>query len=76
MNCDTGHLVTQARLQAMEESHRKNYDAVPAELDHAARGVLAGLQEAQVSLTSGGKLSKFAAATRKQRRFMQKQSRK
>jgi hypothetical protein len=76
MDCNTGHLVTQEMVDAMDAHHRGDYTAVPSELNHAATATLAGRHEAQVSLTSGGKLSKFAAQTRKQRRLMAKQSRK
>lgn len=76
MNCDTGHLVTQEILEKMEELHRLQYEAIPAELEGAAIRKLHGEKEAHVSLTSGGKLSRFAAANRKQRRAMEAQYRK
>ena len=76
MNCNTGHLVTQEMMDVMDSHHRGEYTPVPENLNHAAIAKLAGKQEANVSLTSGGKLSRFAGQTRKQRRFMAKQSRK
>lgn len=76
MNCDTGHLVTQEMLKKMDELHRLQYEAVPLELEDAAIRKLHGKEEAYVSLTSGGKLSRFAAQNRKQRRKMVAQSRK
>lgn len=76
MNCNTGHLVTQEMIDAMDARHRGEYTPVPENLHHAAVAKLAGKQDAHVSLSSGGKLSKFAGETRKQRRFMAKQSRK
>ena len=45
-----------------------NYIPVPDELVHAAKVKLSGKKEAMVSLTSGGKLSKWAAEQRKERR--------
>jgi hypothetical protein len=63
-------------LAKMEDLQRQQYEVVPAELAFAANRVLAGRPEAHVSLTSGGKLSKFAAGNRKQRRLMAKQSRR
>ena len=42
-----------------------NYERVPAELERAAARVLGAEQEAQVSLTSGGKLSNWARDRRK-----------
>ena len=80
MNCDTGHLVTQEMLDLMKEHERLAYAAVPLELETAALLKLHGRSEAHVSLTSGGKLSKWASQTRqqnrKQRRKMAKMSRK
>lgn len=76
MNCDTGHLVTRAMLDMMEVKARAAYTPVPEHLSLAAHRTLAGRQETYVSPSSGGKLSKFAAANRKQRRKVAKQSRK
>ena len=78
MNIDTGHL---KRLQAegetevkklMEELKNMGYHEVPTELKGAAEKKLAGRDEAMVSLTSGGKLSKWAAQKRKERREAEK----
>lgn len=54
---------------------------LPHELEAAAKRVLKGKREGKVSLTSGGKLSKWAASQRKtqkknKRRKIAKQSRK
>lgn len=73
MNCNTGHLITQEMMDEMTAEKRKEYDCVPENLRYAANRKLSGKQEAHVSLSSGGKLSKFAGQTRKQRRFMAKQ---
>ena len=43
------------------------YVPVPQDLLHAASLKLAGKDEATVSLTSGGKLSRFAAQKRRER---------
>ncbi len=62
---------------SMEESLREQgYTPVPAELEKAAEKKLAGQDEAYVSLTSGGKLSKWAAKQRKAKRKKQKASRR
>ncbi len=53
-----------------------NYEPVPEELNVAAQKKLAGKDEAMVSLTSGGKLSKWAAKTRKEKRKAQRAARK
>lgn len=71
MNCDTGHLVRDLGMVELHSRHQ--YTPLPAELHTAARHKLAGGNEAYVSKTPGGKLSKFAA---KQRRKMAKQSRR
>lgn len=72
MNCNTGHI----RLYPTHENPPTGFDPLPDELQFAAMTVLADRVEAQVSLTSGGKLSKWAAQQRKNRRKMQKDSRR
>jgi len=71
MNCNTGHLVTAERMAHMDEVMRRGYMSVPTELQTSAIRKLNGADEAYVSLTSGGKLSKFAA----QQRHIEKQKR-
>jgi len=61
---------TTAMLKALDE-----YIPVPDELNRAAQIKLAGKPEAMVSLTSGGKLSKWAAGQRKERAREKKQKR-
>lgn len=73
MNCNTGHLVRSMDVISSDNSHA--YIAVPANLQQAADKKLRGRAEATVSLSSGGKLSKWAASERKQRRLA-KQARK
>lgn len=64
MNCDTGHL----KSFPADYPISIGFTRLPEDLEPAARTVLAGRDEAQVSLTSGGKLSKWAAKERKNRR--------
>jgi hypothetical protein len=52
------------------------YEEVPPGLSRAARRALAGKKETKISLTSGGQLSRWAAAKRKARRKMAKESRR
>lgn len=59
MNPYSGHLATVDIGIA-----RAGYVTVPLELEPAARKKLAGRDEAYISLTSGGKLSRFAAEAR------------
>ena len=83
----TGHLVDMegdVAKKLFEEAGTINYAKaaslgyvpVPDELAPAAAKKLAGRDEATVSLTSGGKLSKFAAKKRKQKRKTQKAARR
>ena len=74
MNADTGHLVKLAK-ESLEELQGIGYEPVPEELTMAAEKKLAGKDEAYISLTSGGKLSKWAAKNRKERRKATKASR-
>ena len=60
-------------MKAMQE---RGYTEVPKELETAAKKKLAGKAEAYVSLTSGGKLSKWAAKQRKAKRKIAAESRK
>lgn len=76
MNCDTGHLITEEMFKRLSAEKQQAYVGVPADLEPAAIRKLQGQDEAYVSLSSGGKLSKFAAANRKHRRKLAKQSRK
>jgi len=66
MNCDNGHLVS--RLGMIDTSERSRYVMLPDHLVVSAKKKLNGADEATVSLTSGGKLSRFAGETRKERR--------
>jgi hypothetical protein len=63
MNCDTGHI----RNYPFNENPPHGYTPLPDSLAPAARKVMGDRDEGQVSLTSGGKLSKWAAKERKLR---------
>lgn len=86
MDVNTGHLISGESLKLYEKHLRElrelekepiqNYEPVPDELHLAAKKKLAGKDEAMVSLTSGGKLSKWAAKKRKEKRRMANQSKK
>ena len=52
------------------------YTSVPDEFEHAAQCALDGKEEAHISMTSGGKLSKWAQGERKKKRMQQKESRR
>lgn len=96
MDVNTGHLVSGVGYQNLYQ-HLMNdvpehlqaiidgYKQVPKELERAAELKLAGCDEAMVSLTSGGKLSRWAAQERakercnrrdKHKRQIQKESRR
>lgn len=75
MNPYTGHLLAMPREMSesehkgiMGELERQGYEPVPPELERAAQRKLAGRSEAMVSLTSGGKLSRWAAGRRNERK--------
>lgn len=68
MNCDTGDLRNKAGLEDVAEEFMKRFTRLPEELEEAAKRKLNGSNRAFVSLTSGGKLSKFAAGERKKKR--------
>lgn len=72
MNCDTGHI----RNYSFNENPPHGYEPLPDSLVPAARKVMGDRDEGKVSLTSGGKLSKWAAKQRKARKRMQKDSRR
>jgi len=83
MDINTGHLVSPEKFKEMMENFTeyekealKDYQPVPKELEPAAKKKLASKDEAYVSLTSGGKLSRWAAKQRKAKRKAAKQSRK
>lgn len=72
MNVDTGHLIK----LLPDTKPPEGYLEVPKEMNNAVQKVLKGKQEANVSLTSGGKLSTWAAQQRKISRKQLKSKRK
>lgn len=65
------------RMNELKSSmQERGYKEVPKELETAAEKKLSGKAEAYVSLTSGGKLSKWAAKQRKTKRKMANQGRR
>ena len=75
MNVDTNHLVV-LQDAARDLLRARDYEKLPDELEPAARAVLRGRTEAYVSRTSGGKLSKYAAKRRKEKRKQARAARK
>lgn len=76
MNEDTGHIVTADLLKEMKPEERGSYHILPEEFSRASRVVLKGKREGYVSLTSGGKLSRYASRRRRRRRKTAKASRR
>lgn len=88
MNPASGHLIRLRDDEAVpdelsrlirlrdDEALPAGYIPVPDELARAANQVLGDRDEAYVSLTSGGKLSKWAAQKRKATSKMQRESRR
>lgn len=77
MNSDTGHLVTGELWDQLKNLPGvRAYEELPRQYHEAARRKLAGAQEAYVARASGGKLSRFAAQRRKDKRREQRDSRR
>lgn len=81
MNPYTGHIVAFKDIRKVEARYRDGFIELPETLNVAANKVLRGRKVAKVSLKSGGKLSRWAAAERKKdkersRNRVAKQSRK
>jgi hypothetical protein len=70
---DTEHEMTD---EFMEAAKQEGFEPIPPKLEPAAKKKLAGKDSVMVSLTSGGKLSKWAAKKRKEKRKMAALSRK
>ena len=60
--------IEEAQKQIREHFYKESYIPVPKELNHAVRVALRGRQEATISRTSGGKLSRWAASKRREKR--------
>lgn len=74
----SGHLVDLGGMpdSRREELHNDGYEPIPEDLREAAIRKLSGQKEATVSLTSGGKLSKWASKRRKAKRKIAEASRR
>jgi len=75
MDPNTGHLITDEHEKFNELIESGQYMPIPLQLEEAANRKLKGRKEAKVSLTSGGKLSRFAASERKKRKRWKKYKR-
>jgi hypothetical protein len=76
MDTRTNHLVTSQQLDSMDQSAKEAYEPIPNHLIKAAVLKLGGTKEATISKHSGGRLSKWAAQRRKEKRRTEKLSRK
>ena len=76
MNTDTGELISAEKFARLAEEEKKKFTPVPERLSRAARRKLAGKDQAMASLTSGGKLSRWAAKKRKAKRRATKLARR
>lgn len=78
MHPGTGHLVDTSEMKETEFAilHKAGYEKLPEELSRAANRKLNGKKEAYVSLTSNGKLSKWARKKRKKKNSIARASRK
>lgn len=61
-------IIPAAPVMDVGDEKVEDLESIPDELQGAAKRVLAGRPEAFVSLTSGGKLSRWAAQKRRERR--------
>lgn len=76
MNPDSMELKSFEEEKELKKALAKGFDVLPPKLTRAARRKLASRRSVTVSRTSGGKLSKWAAEKRKNRRAMAKASRR
>lgn len=76
MQPTTGDLMMVESMTDLLRAEKEGYKLVPSYLERAARKKLAGKKTAKVRLTSGGKLSRWAAGKRKKRQQMAKVSRR
>jgi hypothetical protein len=72
MNPYTGHMIKANKINdfvgRVDAKELRQYEPIPEELIGAAKKKLARKEEAQVSLTSGGKLSRWASRMRVKRK--------
>ena len=78
MQVNTGALQSLETMPLTEimELRKQGFEEVPEELSHAAKCKLNGKRKAMVSLTSGGKLSRWASSRRKKKNQRAKASRR
>ena len=76
MDVDRNHLIDGDIFKELGKIEKEKYTSIPPELQTAAEKKLAGNSSAFVSKHSGGKLSKWAAQKRKEKRKSQKLARK
>jgi len=69
MHCETNHLISLKTMDEVISAMDSGYEPIPDHLQHAARRTLNGEESVTISKTSGGKLSRFAAAKRKAKRI-------
>lgn len=76
MRIDTGELRNIENLKEMVKAKAEGFEEVPEYLNKAAKLKLKGEKSAMVSLTSGGRLSRWAASKRKKKRQKAKAERR
>lgn len=74
MNIDTGHLVTEEKLENLTD--KSGYVEVPEELKGDALKALKGAQEATVNLKGNTPLSKWSKEERKRRKKKDKEDKR
>lgn len=72
MDTDSNRLISSLHPDLEKLMGGGDYEEIPNKLEQAAKVKLQGKMEAQVSKTSGGKLSKWAAGRRKKKRRIAK----
>lgn len=68
MNPNTNELREMQSEAAMKVFSKQGFEPLPKDLQHAAKRKLKGKKSVFVSKTSGGKLSKWAAKRRKEKK--------
>ncbi len=76
MDTSNNRLVTEEFLLGKTPKEREQYTMVPPELEPEAQRLLAGRQEATVPKSSKSPVARWAAAQRRDKRKMQKESRR
>ena len=76
MNPDTGELRDLATPEEMKKALSEGFEVLPDDCKRAAQHKLKGQKSAMVSLSSGGKLSRWAASKRKKKKQKEKAARR